>query len=279
MPAARGGRLGLLVALAVALASFGVAQNRPVNGLYPSRPGGMSWHLVPGRSVAADPWLEVNGVGARYEVDAAGIVTVSGEAARLYVRHPARDAAHQWRDVEVTAYVMRVQDEDVPYSGMTSVVRANHGVVGDLEQHPCDSRGLSARLRNDGYADFGKETAHPITAATGSRRVWPGGLPTGRWIGYKHVVMDVAGGVRQELWLDDGDGRWRMVASYEDRGGRWGMVPCAQGVDPTLPLDGRPERAGSESGLPNISVYFRADGVQLLLYRDLSVREITTVRR
>lgn len=268
------GVLGLLVGLAVALASLGVAENPPDGGLYPSRPGGMSWYLDPARGVEGDPWLEVNGVDAHYDVDDAGVVSVRGDAARLYVRHPSRDSAHQWRDVEVTAYVMRVQDEGIPYSGMTSVVRANHGVVGALGNHPCDSRGLSARLRNDGYADFGKETAHPNTAATASTRVWAHGLPHGRWIGYKHVVYDIPGGVRQELWVDDADGDWRMVDAHEDRGGTWGDVPCAPGVDPTLPLDGRPDRLGSESRLPNISVYFRADGVQRLRYRDLSVREI-----
>ena len=108
-------------------------------------------------------------------------------------------------------------------------------------------------------------------------------MPFGRWIGYKHVVYDTAPGrVLQELWLDEAEGRgggdWSLVNRFEDDGSTFGVhsSACHAELSPALVLTGAAERAGSESGKPNLTVYFRSDevGPDGLWYKWGSVREI-----
>ena len=253
-----------------------------IENLYPTDLFGIEWRDVweNGGAVLDDPWLESGSGDIRYEVDD-GRLLITGNVHRLYVRDP--DGNEQWGDVEVTVYFKRVADDDIPYSGMTSVVRTNH-----LETNgsaPCDTRGLSARLRNDGLVDFGKEVSHPGTVAEGQRRIWPDGLPEDVWIGYKHVVYDTEEGVVQEVWVDTSGGTdgglWVKVAEHRDDFSdlSWGdeKPACAPDISPTLPLTNDDFREGSESGKPNRSVYFRADGLweDGLQYKWASVREIT----
>jgi hypothetical protein len=253
--------------------------------LYPTRPGGMMWVAdwsSPRRFTwardPADPWFDARHGSGSYRAGG-GELRVSGAHPRMHVHEPS--ARRQWRDVEITMYFQRREDRGVPYAGMVAVARTNHGVTGDLDQNPCDSRGIAARLRYDGFADFEKETDHPLSQAVGGKRVWRDGMPKGTWIGFKYVVRDLAGGaVQMELWLDltDGEdgGHWRLVNTYLDDGTGLGTAPCAAGVDPALPLRGDAPRPGSESGRPNVSVYFRSDLVAAdgLVYKWGSVREI-----
>lgn len=256
-----------------------------VRKLYSSAKDGMKWEAdwTGGElSWSEDPWVEIGSRDVRYRNDN-GVLTISGATSRLYVREPNKK--RQWTDVEVTVYAKRIADDGVPYSGIVSAVRTNHGVTDDLENASCDSRGLTARLRFDGGADFGKETSHPTTIATKPITVFPGGLPHDEWIGYKHVVYDIKDatgvtGTRQELWMDRTDGAnggaWTLVATHDDFPySDFGDVSCASGVDPTIAYVNGP-REGSESGLPSISVLLRADalGANGLQYKWASVREI-----
>jgi hypothetical protein len=248
-----------------------------IREIYPSAPKGMSWsaHWDHG-ALMEDPWLERGSDDVHYDISN-GVLYITGATSRLYVRDPAKK--RQWHDVEVTVYAKRVADDGVPYSGIVTGVRINHGMTGPLEENLCDSRGLTARLRFDGSADFGKETSHPTTVATDSVPVFPDGMPYGEWIGYKHVVYDIPGGTRQELWMDLTDGRnggdWKLIDTHEDLGGTIGEVACAPGIDPTIPYVNGP-RVGSESGLPSLSILFRVDGLARdgMLYKWASVREI-----
>lgn len=255
-----------------------------IKKLYSTVPDGMFWQASwDSGDWDADPWLERGSDDIRYRLNG-GVLSITGNTSRLYVRDP--DKKRQWRNVEVTFYGQRVSDDDVPYSGLVTDVRTNHGMTGPLSSNPCDSRGLVARLRFDGQADFGKEINHPRTVATRPVKVFNGEMPKKRWIGYKHVCRDATSkagvkGTHQELWMDMSNGanggEWRLVAEHEDFGTALGMgeKACKPGIDPAMPyLSG--DREGSESGFPNISVLLRADdlGKNGLLYKWASVREI-----
>ena len=223
-----------------------------------------------------DPWFDSDHGSATYRVRD-GRLYISGNVPRMYIHDP--QMARQWRDVEITMYVKRVADDGVPYAGMTSVARSNHLDTGSGTRR-CDTRGIGARIRYDGHADFEKETAFPVNEATHNTEIWRGGMPHGRWIGYKFLVFDQPEGVHLELWMDlsngvDG-GRWRRVAAMVDDGHVLGSVPCAPGIDPKMALTKARSRPGSETGLPNLTVYFRSDGVHQdgLVYKWGSVREI-----
>lgn len=269
-----------------------------IQRLYPTIASGKQWHAnwgAPARSFKdmdpADEWVDVRQGNARYVVDGDGTLKVTGEWPRLDVREPS--LVNQWRDVEITIYLQRVQDENTSWAGISSVARTNHGIVGAVgqSQYLCDTRGLGVRFRYDGRTEFVKETSH-FVLGTGDfaelttiaqRSAWDGGIPYNQWLGYKHVVYDLPdGSVKQELWLDQSagasGGTWVKRNEYIDAGGVFGEggAPCAKGIDPTMRLTNRPSRDGSESGLPNITVYFQSGqtGTNGLLYKWASVREI-----
>jgi hypothetical protein len=256
--------------------------------LYPSATGGLAWaarwHERPRRFSGRDPvdaWFDADHGDASYNVPGDGTLRVTGRVPRMYVHDPRLE--RQWRDVEITVYFQRVDDAGVPWGGMVSVARTNHGTTGDENHHKCDTRGLAARMRHDGAVDFEKETNHPHSHALGRKQHWASGMPRGTWFGYKHVVYDLpGGGVRQELWIDDtdgaGGGQFRLLNALDDDGTSFGSAAsaCRADTPAQLPLRADAVRTGSESGKPNIAVYFRSDevGADGLVYKWASVREI-----
>lgn len=257
-----------------------------IENLYPSLEKGNYWvsnwqdrdrKFV--RNDPADSWFDTNAGTAAYEVQD-GQLKITGPTSRMYVHDPAMQ--RQWGDVEITVYAKRLRDEGVPYSGIATVARTNHLQADpDKSPTPCDTRGYGGRFRFDGRSDFEKETSHPKNDAISERRLFDGDMPRKQWIGYKFVVYDIGENVRLELWADftDGEngGTWTRVNSFIDSGDDFGVVPCAASIDPMDQLTNDTSREGSESGLPNVSVYFRADGVEEngLHYKWASVREIS----
>ncbi|RYY47842.1 MAG: hypothetical protein EON53_07070 [Actinomycetales bacterium] len=249
----------------------------------PTRPGGTYWVSQwdeARRFRGVDPrdaWFDADHGSGSFAAEG-GQLLLSGETPRMYVHDPRLE--RQWRDVEVTMYVKRGKDSGIPYAGFTAVARANHLSTEDGPGDSCDTRGYGARLRFDGHADFEKETAHPANQAIGDTTVFPGGMPTGVWLGVKYVVLDREDGVHLQLWLDRSDGRdggsWTLLREVVDDGSLLGDTPCAPGIDPAMALTGSPDREGSESGRPNVSVYFRSDGIgpDGMAYKWGSIREI-----
>jgi hypothetical protein len=254
--------------------------------LYRSPRGGLLWasswerpRHFDGRD-PLDPWFDAAHGEGHYVVPGDGTLLITGPVPRMYIHDP--ELRREWRNVEITVYFARRRDAAVPWGGMVSVARTNHGTTGDENAHRCDTRGLAARLRYDGAIDFEKETNHPESHALGRKPYWSDGMPFDRWLGYKHVVYDLADGrVRQELYIDEsggeGGGDFRLSNALDDDGTRFGATAkgCRPGIPPELALRAG-ARDGSESGKPNLTVYFRSDevGRDGLAYKWASVREI-----
>lgn len=263
------------------LDSFGIKKIYPTTGKqWVSNWGGGNARNFWGED-PEDAWFDANHGTATYKVDGNGLLKVSGEIPRMYIHDP--NLQESWGNVEMTVYAMRVTDTNINWGGIVGVARTNHGTTAPETANLCDTRGIASRFRHDGHLDFEKETSHPSSKAISNKPFFDNGLPKNQWIGYKYIVYDLSNGnVKLEAYMDLTDGQnggtWTLVNEFEDNGTNFGVggTPCASGIDPALRLTKYNARAGSESGKPNIAVYWRSDGVGTdgLIYKKMSVREI-----
>lgn len=218
-----------------------------------------------------------------YKTSGDGVLKISGQYPRMYVVDPSKD----WRNVEITVYGMRISDTNIAWAGLQAYARTNHGAIGDEETNECDNRGYGAQFTYPGKFLFEKETAHHQDngyAQVNEKTLFSGGMPLNQWVGYKFVVRDVDAGthVKLEAYLDmtngANGGTWTKISEFTDMSNNFGVgyATCNAAISPSLPLTSSNNRLGTETGRPNVAIYFRSDGVNIdgLLYKAASIREI-----
>ncbi len=251
-----------------------------IQELYPSAPSGARWtsqHWASGTAYSIDERLDTNdpqglsgmrGTGT-LDITGTGELIMGGSQPRIYV-YPGAEGP--WRDVEVTAYYMRVADDATAWGGL--VIGARSGPEGHSAE-VCDAHTYYNRLRHDGAMDFEKELMH--TPSSTQNRIdptdlWPdGNLPFDTWIGLKYVIYNLAnGGVKLESYRDltegAGGGDWVLISEYTENGGWFCQTTCSE----HNPVNGESDLVWLEGGV----TFIRNTGVTEARYKWFSVREI-----
>jgi hypothetical protein len=248
---------------------FGVTQ------LAPTAAGGLEWdsrywegeaHEVEfGTPDPADPLGLANRRGdGNVTVNGDGTLRMSGSQPRLYL---GTSSNHPWRNVEITLYYQRVEDDDTDYAGL--VVGARSGPDGHGSDN-CTATTYYGRFRNDGNADVEKELEHPASDTRATTPLWDGAdPPRNTWIGMKLLVTNVDGGehvrlrVLRDLTEGADGGTWEPIIDYTDEGGWAPAHDCSYAPDFIVTEGGG-------------AVLVRNTGVsgQGALYKWLTIREV-----
>lgn len=247
--------------------------------LYPTLGGRREWtsghwagrtYNITGRIDANDPQAISGMRGDGTLAVAEGILTMAGSQPRIYI-YPYNGTT--WRDVEFTAYYMRVTDANTAYAGL--VMGARSGADGHTTQTPCDAHTYYSRVRNDHTFDFEKELKHPASAPkarVAAAQAWPpnGQMPFNQWIGWKFVIYNVGNTVKFEAYRDlsagVNGGTWVKVNQTVDNGGWFVDTNCAEHNQ----VGGRSDMIQLEGGVS----FIRNTGPTDARYRWVSVREI-----
>jgi hypothetical protein len=249
-----------------------------VTMLYPSVAGSRPWtaahwsdhnYVIDSRRDPRDPQGISGKRGDGVLTVEDGVLTMSGEAPRLYV-YPYEGTT--WRNTEVTVYYMRVSDSATRYAGMVAGVRS--GPDGHTDANPCDAHTYYGRMRHDGEFDFAKELKHPSSAPRQSippQPAWPNGtLPRHQWIGFKLVAYNIGQTVKLEVYRDLTEGRdggtWEKVNETLDDGGWFARTDCPE----HHPVNRRSDLRILAGG----TILIRNTDVEAARYRWLSIREI-----
>lgn len=261
------------------------ATNDPIDGvamIYPTKPGGQTWHL--GNDPSADPRLDgsklrPNGDGTfavRDPKTRLGVATTTydrdrdedrlvWDQARLRTRgymHDPRD----WRNVEITGYVQYNAGRDDGDAFTWYARGARHTGSGGAPQ-ACWGTAYKGNLRfSDGAVRFEKEVYHDGGAGYASDEYRRSGASLrGRMTGFKVAMYSIPGGVRLEAYLDrDNTNEWTKAWTRDDTGA-WligSRSPCGGSASEVLTWGG-PTAA------------FRWDDATDVDVAQLSVREIT----
>lgn len=260
--------------------------------LYPTLTGGRVWYSKWNNNNprswenTKDPddseFFTGNGTGT-YNCAGDGILKIGGDYPRMHIMRS--DKTGYWHDVEVTVYGQRKSSLGEDWGGIMAYTRTNHYI----DTNTCDTRGYGGRFKYSGEIDFEKEIRHSgpyCHAIAQSGTYWTGGMPQNIWIGYKFVTYDLTdGNVKLELYIDETDGKdggsWVKIREWTDKGdyNPNNCTGCKSGIDPKLRLINSENRQGSESGYPNLAVYFRTDaiGVDDLWFKRASIRTINPI--
>lgn len=214
-------------------------------------------------------WSRRRGNGTLNEVDGAGVYRMGGDQPRIYFQS-APNRPLFFHNVEFTVYYRRVGTDGATNGGLMVGVRSSENGHGDVDH--CDAHTYYAGYRYPGTWIFYKELDHPNGATGASGRLFPGNMPTGKWIGLKYLSYNVPGrtdAVKLELHVDTASG------GDPAQGGVWRKV--AEIVD-----DGSWSAPAGSCGYPGNTVITRGEGVVFIRntgaaeanYKMLSVREI-----